>query len=116
MAGGKSSQDDLVIQCAEIIRGRLAVIRDYRFLLLLAIFMVMIISAAGACFVIRTAGKPLQKISPKVGRMSEADLSERIHLENILAGLKVLSASFIIPSISWRVPLSDKPIHLRRGP
>ena len=87
-------QDDLIIQCAELVQEQIQVIRDYALVLVLAILLVMIISAAGAFFITRTALKPLREISAKVGRMTEENLSERIHLENIPAELKVLSVSF----------------------
>ena len=93
-SGVKVARDDLIIQCAERIQEQIKVIRDYALVLVLAILLVMLISAAGAFFITRAALKPLQAISAKVGRMSEANLSERIHLDNIPVELKVLSTSF----------------------
>jgi two-component system, OmpR family, sensor histidine kinase ArlS len=90
----KYKRDGLIIQCAEIIRGQITLIRNYGLVLAISIFLVMMTSGSGAFFIARKALMPIKEISATAGRISESNLSERIGVEDTPSELRALSASF----------------------
>ncbi len=85
---------DLLLQCAQDISLQTAMLRNYKIALFLSIFTVMAISAAGGFVIARRALEPVEKMSETVDKISEANLSERIDIENTPKELRVLASSF----------------------
>jgi len=94
-AGGSKRQGmDLLLQCAQDINLQTAMLRNYEIALFLSIFTVMAVSAAGGFVIARRALEPVEEMSKTVDKISEANLSERIDLENTPKELRVLASSF----------------------
>ena len=83
-----------VIQCAVNIDEQAALLKNYRIILSLAIFSIMMISAAGGFFIAKKALFPIKEISDTIKGISESNLSERISPRNVPEELKGLAASF----------------------
>jgi len=83
-----------IIQCAVNIDEQAALLKNYRLILSLSIFSIMMISAAGGFFIARKALSPIKEISDTIKGISESNLSERIPTRNVPKELRGLAASF----------------------
>lgn len=90
----KNSGNGLIIQCAENIQNQLNLLKRYRLILSLSILSIMLISASGGFIISRKALAPVKDISDTVDKISEANLSERINVENVSKELQTLASSF----------------------
>ncbi len=90
----EASEPGFVIQCGEDIGERLALLHNYGWILFLAIFVVMLLSAAGGFFIAAGALAPIGEISRTIDGISESNLAERVAVEGIPRELKVLAKSF----------------------
>jgi heavy metal sensor kinase len=85
---------NLILQCAQDIDAQTDLLQNYGIALFLSIFVVMAISAAGGFVIARRALEPVEKMSKTVDKISEANLSERIDIEDTPKELRVLASSF----------------------
>ncbi len=92
--GMKSERRGFIIQCAEGVEEQTELLQNYLIVLSLSILFVMIISASGGFLIAKKALTPIKEISETIDRISEANLSERVNVENIPAELRVLASSF----------------------
>ena len=83
-----------VLQCGEDISARLALLHNYRWILLAAILAVLLISAAGGLLIAAKALAPIEEISQTIGGISEANLTERVAVEKFPKELKILAGTF----------------------
>jgi heavy metal sensor kinase len=83
-----------IIQCAVNIDEQEALLQNYRLILSLSIFSIMMISAAGGFFIAKKALSPIKEISDTIKGISESNLSERIPPRNVPKELRRLAASF----------------------
>ncbi len=90
----KNGGQCLVIQCAEDIQHQINLLKRYRLILSLSILSIMVISASGGFIISRKALAPVKDISDTVDKISEANLSERINVENVSKELQTLASSF----------------------
>lgn len=90
----KSDGHDIVIQCAEDIHDRTALLNTFGLVLAVSVLFIMIISASGGFLIAKKAMKPIKEISETIDRISETNLSERIEDEHIPDELKNIAASF----------------------
>jgi heavy metal sensor kinase len=84
----------LIIQCAEGIGDQINLLKTYRIVLALSVFVIMIISSFGGFLIARKALTPVKEISQTIDKISETNLSERITSNSIPEELKVLASSF----------------------
>ncbi len=92
--GPKGRDNGLIIQCAEDIQEQVALLKNFRLILSLSLFSVMLISALGGFFIARKALSPIEEISDTIRGISESRLSERIPLADVPKELRGLAASF----------------------
>lgn len=90
----KSDGHDIVIQCAEDIHDRTALLNTFGLVLAVSVLFIMIISASGGFLIAKKAMKPIKDISEAIDRISETNLSERIEDEHIPDELKNIASSF----------------------
>ena len=90
---GKDGQG-IIVQCAEAIQDKTALLGAFKMVLAVAVLLVMILSGAGGFVIARKALKPVRNIAEAMDRVSETHLSERIEEERIPAELKKIAASF----------------------
>jgi heavy metal sensor kinase len=83
-----------IIQCAVNIDEQEALLKNYRLILSLSIFSIMMISAVGAFFIAKKSLSPIKEISDTIKGISESNLSERITPRNVPKELSGLAASF----------------------
>jgi signal transduction histidine kinase len=91
---GKPENQRLIIQCAESIQEQSDLLLHYKHVLALAILIIMFISTSGGLLIAAKALSPIGEISRTIDRISEANLAERVAVENIPKELKILAASF----------------------
>ena len=84
----------LIIQCAENMQAQVSLLHDYRFVLIVALVGIMLVSAAGGRLIAAKALAPIEEMSETAGRISETNLAERLSVEKIPSELKVLAMSF----------------------
>jgi len=84
----------LMIQCATDIQAQVTLLENYKLILFLFIFSIMIISASGGFVIARKALSPIKEISDTIKGISESNLSERITIRNVPKELRELAASF----------------------
>jgi heavy metal sensor kinase len=84
----------LIIQCAEGIGDQIDLLKTYRIVLSLSVFVIMIVSSFGGFLIARKALTPVKEISQTIDKISETNLSERISSNSIPEELKVLASSF----------------------
>ncbi len=90
----KNKGHGLIIQGAEDIEDKIDLLQSYSLVLSLSILFIIIISASGGFLIAKKALTPIKEISKTIGRISEANLSERIAVRNIPEELKDLASSF----------------------
>jgi heavy metal sensor kinase len=90
----KGKGNGLIIQCAEDIQEQVTLLKNFRIILSLSLFSIMIISASGGFFIARKSLAPIKEISDTIRGISESRLSERITLADVPKELKGLAASF----------------------
>lgn len=91
---GEGNGRGIVIQCAEDIRDRTAILNTFGLVLAVSVLFIMILSASGGFFIAKRALNPVKNISETIDRVSETNLSERIADKNIPDELKKIAASF----------------------
>jgi heavy metal sensor kinase len=92
--GLQPNASGFVIQCAVNIDAQAALLENYKLILSLSIFSIMMISAAGGFFIAKKALSPIKEISDTIKGISESNLSERIPPRNVPKELRRLAASF----------------------
>jgi heavy metal sensor kinase len=94
VAAAQRNAPGFIIQNAVNIDEQTDLLENYRLILSLSIFSIMMISAAGSFFIARKALSPIKEISDTIRGISESNLSERITLQNEPKELRGLADSF----------------------
>ncbi|GEM_PF-511904 len=83
-----------IIQCALDTDNLEDIMDNYQAILIIFIFSIMLISAAGGFFIAKKALSPIKEISDTIKGISESNLSERINYKDAPKELQELAVSF----------------------